>query len=64
MATKGSSVAFVALMLFALFPVSEQMNPVGEETPLVLEDSLFQGFLVGGAEDVWNDSLHFSNTKI
>ena len=48
--------AFVALMLFALFPVSEQMNPVGEETPLVLEDALFQGFLVGGAEDVWNET--------
>ena len=56
MSTKASSVAFVALLLLSLLPYSpaalhEEKNRGGE-----LSDSLFSGFFVGGADDVWNQT--------
>ena len=56
MSTKASSIAFVALLLLSLLPYSpatlhEEKNRAGE-----LSDSLFSGFFVGGADDVWNQT--------
>ncbi|DAC48956.1 MAG TPA: TIGR03790 family protein [Candidatus Poseidoniales archaeon] len=56
MSTKASSIAFVALLLLSLLPYSpaalhEEKNRRGE-----LSDSLFSGFFVGGADDVWNQT--------
>jgi len=49
-------VAFVALMLLSFLPVPEHLNPLTQEAPSVLEPSFFDGFLVGEAEDVWNET--------
>ena len=56
MSTRGSSIAFVALMVFSLIPVSHPLPHGFEQSPIVLEDHRFDGFLVGEAENPWNQT--------
>ncbi len=55
MHTKRSSLAFVVLMLLSLLPLQPHNT---SPSPSVLEgnDSIFDGFHVGEAEDLWNET--------
>ncbi|MCH1615928.1 MAG: hypothetical protein L7R83_00275, partial [Candidatus Poseidonia sp.] len=56
MSTKASSIAFVALLLLSLLPSSPDVMFEEKSQEPRLEDARFSGFLVGAAEDVWNQT--------
>jgi len=56
MSTKAFSIAFVALLLLSLLPFSHEAVPEEMSIERELEDELFSGFFVGGANDVWNQT--------
>ena len=56
MSTKRSSVAFVVLLLLSIVPMTFSDQPSQEEWVELLEHRMFEGFLVGGSEDVWNQT--------
>lgn len=56
MSTKACSIAFVALLLLSLLPFSPEADSEEISVERELEDELFSGFFVGGADDVWNQT--------
>ena len=56
MSTKACSIAFVALLLLSLLPFSPGAELEETSVERDLEDQLFSGFFVGGADDVWNQT--------
>jgi hypothetical protein len=56
MPTKRSSLAFVALLLVSLAPAPNFANESSVAEPWLAEASLFDGFHVGEAPDVWNET--------
>ncbi len=56
MSTKRSSIAFVVLLLASLLPLSSLEVGTEEVVTLPSTHDLFNGFLVGGADDVWNET--------
>ena len=56
MSTKRSSIAFVVLLLASLLPLSSPEAETDEVAELASEHDLFNGFLVGAADDVWNET--------
>jgi hypothetical protein len=56
MSTKASSIAFVALLLLSILPYSAEVIPDEKKRGGELTDSLFTGFFVGGADEVWNQT--------
>ena len=55
MSTKAISIAFVVMFLLSLLHYSPVASSVDNEQTELSED-LFDGFLVGGQEDVWNQT--------
>jgi uncharacterized protein (TIGR03790 family) len=56
MSTKGSSVAFVALLLLSTVPVMSSDLSRERTEPSRLGHPLFDGFFVGENENVWNET--------
>jgi uncharacterized protein (TIGR03790 family) len=56
MPTKRSSLAFVALLVLSLAPAPNFVSESSVAEPWLTEASLFDGFHVGEAPDVWNET--------